>query len=466
VRGVGARLALGLAVVVAGALGIVYVVVVPSLEGRLVDSKVSALRAEGPRLARSLPSDRQTWAEFVESASFRSGARVTVFVNGPGRGRAPAVVADSRGTTSADLQRDPLVVQAAVSGRLASGAVEREGVRFAEVAVPARGGEAVVFLSRSLADSLATVSLLERRLVLAGGVALAVAIAAGYGAARLFARRIRRLERAAHRIAGGDFGEPVLDAGPDEVGQLAGAVEEMRRRLLRLDEARREFVANPSHELRTPVFALSGALELLDEEELEEGERREFIRSMREQVERLTKLTAELLDLSRLDAGRMRVDRDLVDLAAVGAGQVEEFAPVARRFGHRLEWTGAGVVSVVGDEERIRQIGRSLVENALRHTPEGTEVRVRAGAGRAGELVVEDDGPGIAVEHGGHIFERFYRVEGGRASGSGLGLAIAAELASLMGGSLALEAVSGRTVFVLRLPRAAGAPGADRVGPV
>src|SRR5262249_44137896 len=107
----------------------------------------------------------------------------------------------------------------------------------------------------------------------------------------------------------------------------------------------------------------------------------------------------------------------------------------------------------VGDQQRMVQIGRMLVENALVHTPAGTHVRVRTGSenGNA-QLSVEDDGPGIAPEHTEHVFERFYRVDGAQASGSGLGLAIARELAELMGGTLELDSRPGHTVFTLSLP--------------
>src|SRR5204862_1851064 len=138
--------------------------------------------------------------------------------------------------------------------------------------------------------------------------ALAASLLVGYLAASLFARRIRRLERAADRIAGGDFGEPVEDRGKDELGELATAFEEMRQRLAQLEHARREFIANASHELRTPLFSLGGFLELIENEDLEPRTQRDFLATMREQIDRLTKLATDLLDLSRLDAGRMHVE--------------------------------------------------------------------------------------------------------------------------------------------------------------
>jgi signal transduction histidine kinase len=268
----------------------------------------------------------------------------------------------------------------------------------------------------------------------------------------MFARRLRRLERAADRIAGGDFGAPVEDPGKDEVGQLAAAFERMRQRLARLENARREFIANASHELRTPLFSLGGFLELMSDEDLDPATQAEFMATMREQVARLTKLATDLLDLSRLDAGRLTVQREHVDLSSLAEVLADEFRAVALSTGHDLAVENGVETSALGDEERALQIGRILVENALIHTPPGTPVRIRTERRNGSALLaVEDEGPGIPPEHTGQVFERFYRVEGSVASGSGLGLAIARELAELMGGSVELDTSSGRTVFALVL---------------
>ena len=232
-------------------------------------------------------------------------------------------------------------------------------------------------LQAPLRDSLQSIHLVRRRLVIAGLIALAASLLVGYLAASMFARRIRRLERAADRIAGGDFGEPVEDTGKDEVGQLATAFERMRQRLAQLEHARREFIANASHELRTPLFSLGGFLELMTEEDLDAATQREFMATMREQVARLTKLATDLLDLSRLDAGRLTVEEEQVDLAALAEILADEFRAVALSSGHELAVENGAETSALGDEERALQIGRILVENALVHTPPGTPVRIR-----------------------------------------------------------------------------------------
>ena len=254
------------------------------------------------------------------------------------------------------------------------------------------------------------------------------------------------------------FDEPVTDLGNDEVGELARAFERMRRRLVQLEHARREFIANASHELRTPVFALGGFLELLDDEDLDEETRLEFLQTMREQVLRLEKLATELLDLSRLDAGHLDLQREVVSLDEVAQTALAEFAAVALQTDHTLDGSADGGTFAVGDEQRLLQIARVLVENALVHTPTQTHVRVSTSteSGLA-RLAVADDGPGIDASQATHVFDRFYRVDGTQASGSGLGLAIARELARLMGGTLELESAPGSTTFVLTLQAAEAA---------
>jgi signal transduction histidine kinase len=452
-RSVGARLGLGLAVVVALALVLVDLIVVPSLEHNLINSKLGQLREEAPTVAKQVvASSGFTLDDTLQEAAASSNARVVYF--SPLSSATLAVFADSNSIRSEDVQNDRIALEAYRSGSPASGTVSSGGQRYGEVAVPVADGW-VVLLRASLHDSLRSVDLVRRRLVIAGLIALAASLLVGYLAASLFARRIRRLERAADRIAGGDFGEPVTDPRRDEVGELAATFERMRRRLAQLEHARREFIANASHELRTPLFSLGGFLELMSEEELDETTQAEFMLTMREQIDRLTKLATELLDLSRLDAGRMRVEREPVDLVEVAEALVGEFHAVARASDHDLAVESSGAAAALADEERAIQIGRILVENALVHTPRGTSVRLRtAQRDESVLLTVEDEGPGIPPEHAEHVFDRFYRVEGSVASGSGLGLAIARELAELMGGSIELHVIPGRTIFALVLPAA------------
>ena len=428
-----------------GALAVVWVALVPTLERRLVAGRLSELAGSARGVIREQGQAPMS-QDAIDEASRGADARVVYYVP-----LALGVLAtrfdSSHLRSSADVERDPVALRAARSPGVQRGRVSRGGNDYAEAAVSDQNGD-VLLLSAPLRATLKDVALVRSRLLWAGLVALAVALVAGFAAASAFAQRLRRLEQAAERIASGDFDQPVEDHGRDEVGELAAAFDRMRLRLARVEDARREFIANASHELRTPIFSLGGFLELFRDEELDEATRREFLETMTEQVARLSKLATDLLDLSRLDAGPLRVEAEPVELAAVAAGLRDEFAAVARRLDHPLEAEGLEGGIALGDEERVLQIGRALVENALLHTLPGTSVRIVA---RGTALCVEDKGAGIPAGEQERVFARFSRLEGSRASGTGLGLAIARELAARMGGVVELESRPGRTVFTLRL---------------
>ena len=473
--GIRVRLAIGLLVVVGGALLAAYLIVAPSLEDRLVDAKLNGLEKSAVPLgtaggfAADAAAGSIAWQQSASVVSFVMNARVVVFTVLTQTPLTLTVGADSSDVQSEGIASDQVAVAAsaasAASGGLVvkRGRVTRRGVQYAEVAVARRDGVVVLF-SSSLSDTLATVHVIERRLGYATLAALAIALVLGSVAAALHARRIRRLERAAERIAQGAFDEPVRDTGDDELGELARTFERMRIQLSRLDSARRAFVATASHELRTPLFALGGFIELLEDEDLDEETRRGFLTTMREQVDRLTKLATDLLDLSRVDAGGLAVERSPVDVGEVVRGLAGELRGLAERTGHTLEVDVSEDVWAIGDEDRVAQIGRVLAGNALAHTPGGTEVTLRARAGDTNVwLEVEDDGPGIPADQLDRVFDRFYRVEGGIAPGTGLGLSIARELAELMGGRVRASSRPARTVFTLELARAV-AP--DRADPV
>jgi len=436
--------------VVAGALVLVYAAVVPRLESRLVDAKIDELETIAPsarRVVQSQPPDGvQDAARFVAQTF---NVRAVVFT----RLTATSLLsqADSNSNLSSDVETDPVALAALGSGEAASGRATRNGREFAELAIPLRD-ERILLLSASLQDVLSNVQTVRRSLIAAGVASLAISWLAGYLTAWAFTRRIRRLEGAAERLAAGDFETPVEDSGRDEVAQLAEAFDGMRLRLAALDRARSEFIANASHELRTPIFSLGGFIELLSESDLEEAVRQDFLGEMRGQVERMTRLATDLLDLSRLDAGQLEVERVPVDLGACARVVGEEFRALAEAGGHEL-LVEDGPAEALADEQRVQQIARILVVNALRHTPGGTRIDIGSGEtdGRA-FLTVRDTGPGVPAEDREHVFERFYRAGGGKASGSGLGLAIASELAQRMEGTIDVRSYPGATVFTLLLP--------------
>jgi signal transduction histidine kinase len=455
-RSVGVQLSLALLLVVAVVLGIVYLSVVPSLRDRAINTRVAQMERIVAKIRPEVDDATPFDTDFAATkAEENGGAQVALLQRlAP---QAKVTPFDFSGELANRLMADPVATQALDTRAAAHGHVTDGEDVFAEAAVPVLGGKYALLVSDTV--DLSSIRLVERRVLLAAGVALIIAVLLGYAGARMFARRIKRLERAADRIASGRFDQPVVDTRGDELAALASAFDRMRVRLAHLDDARRAFVANASHELRTPLFSLGGFLELLDDEELDEATRREFLGSMREQVDRLTKLASDLLDLTRLDAGRLSVEREPVDLGALAGDLVEEFGPLAASTRHTLTGSLDGPVFAEADELRALQLGRILVENALLHTPPETAVEVRARRrGDAAVLEVQDGGPGIPHEQRDQLFERFFRLDGARASGSGLGLAIAKELAELMDGSVELDSEPGRTVFSLVLPGGSHAP--------
>jgi signal transduction histidine kinase len=448
------KLGLVVLAIVAGALGIVYAAVVPRLEDRLVANRIDQLERSAPQVVQGFtqnsPFDYDTVARFFQA---NLGARVVVFE--PLSQDTIHTVADSNPVSSQDVTNDPIARAALETGRTQTGRVDRDGPR-GEVAV-LLDEDTAILLSASLRDTLSSVKLVERTLLISGIIALLIAWFAGSLAALRLTHRIRRLELAAGRIAAGDFEQEIVDPVEDEVGELARAFDRMRQRLAHLDRARREFIGNASHELRTPLFSLSGFLELMADEDVDPADRKEFVEEMSAQVTRLTKLATDLLDLTRLDADQLSVEQSEVDIAESARTVCEEFSARAEASEHALSTDVNGPAVALADEQRVLQVARILVENATRHTPAGTNVVVSAGDrnGAVG-LSVADDGPGVPESDQEHLFERFYRAGGGQASGSGLGLAIASELADRMGGSIEVSSKPGETVFTLLLPRADG----------
>ena len=310
----------------------------------------------------------------------------------------------------------------------------------------------VAIYSQDLDDVAETVAFIRARVLVATLAALLLALVGGYLVAQALARRVRRLEVAARQVARGRYIEPLPVDSRDELGELTRTFNEMQAQLQRVDVARREFIATASHELRTPIFSLAGFVELLQDEELDDDTRAEFLDTMAEQVARLQKLSVDLLDLSRLDTGSVQLHAEPVDLSELARSVVGEFAPALADHRTDLEVK----LPLDGpearcDRERVAQIMRILLDNALRHTPAGTPVTVSAGRSNGtASLLVSDAGPGLSPSTRGHAFERF--VTGDAARGAGLGLAIARELAERMEGDLRLSPGATGATFTLDLP--------------
>jgi signal transduction histidine kinase len=460
------RIALLVFCIVLGSIAVVYVGVVPRLESSLRDEALRGLsdaaHRYGPQIETAVnrSEDAHRIANRIRDVADAAGTRVTLLgVNRAG----PETFLKSDSTREVEI-RDldfPIAVEAARRGRPVTGTEAGNEGRIGEAALPLfsrdphtgrRAVGSVLVLSSPLNAVARDVDLIRRRMLWAGGIALLAAGLAGWIVAQVLSYRVRRLERVAAAVAGGDLSARFPVDARDELGELARTLEDMRRQLEELDAARRRFIATASHELRTPLFSLGGFLELLEDEDVDEEDRRRFLSQLRQQVTRLQKLSIDLLDLSRLEAGSLQLRAEPTDLRQVARQVAGEFAPALGAHESHLELRlPEGAVRAVCDPERVAQVLRILLDNALTHTPPGTDLVIsasrREGTARVG---VADFGPGIHRTLLPRIFEPFVTTDD--AQGSGLGLAIARELADRMDGRLAVDSQPGRTTFTLELP--------------
>jgi signal transduction histidine kinase len=455
------RLAFLFFAITLAAIGVLYLYVVPQLQSRLRDEKLSQLQTAALQtvaqiqetLGATVPATTVT--RVVRAASDTANARVTLLrIGRVGGTPLLGTIADSSDPALPELGL-PAADASARTGRIQSGSEVAAGGPVAEVAVPLRSNGRVAEVaaySTPMADVERNVAIVRAQILVAGAIALALAVLAGWLIARALAQRVKRLEKAAEQVAAGDFSRPIPVDSDDELGQLAMAFNDMQRQLAQLDRARKQFIATASHELRTPLFSLGGFVELLEDEELDEETRARFLAQVRQQVDRLAKLSVDLLDLSRLEAGSLELRPEPVDLAELARSVSSEFEPVLAQHDSHLEVRLPGTpVEAQCDPVRVAQIARILIDNAVTHTTPGTNIVVSAARDNGFAcLAVRDHGKGIPRAALSQVFEPFYTSDD--AQGSGLGLAIASELAERMSGRLGVESRPGRTVFTLELP--------------
>ncbi len=448
------RLALVFFAITLLAIAALYVYVAPGLGSRLLGEKLGSLaqvaRSESGRIAATVGGSQpqRVVKARVDAAALRSGDRVALLlVNRVGGAAQLAEAANSSRTAPSFL----LAYRALGSGRLETATPKTAAGPLAEAAIPVAHRRAVIVYFSPVSDVIDNVSIVRHEILVAGGIALLLALVGGYLVARWLAQRVKRLERAAERVAAGEFGHPIHVDSKDELGQVALAFNDMQRQLAQLESAREKFIATASHELRTPVFSLGGFVELLEDEELDDDTRRRFLEQVHLQVERLRKLSVDLLDLSKLDAGSLELREEEVDLGELARSVSGEFEPSLAQHDSHIELHLMRTLDAQCDPVRVAQIIRILIDNALTHTPAGTHIVVtaRRSNGRA-VLAVRDDGEGIDRASMPRIFEPFFTADD--AQGSGLGLAIASELAERMAGRLTVASEPGNTVFTLELP--------------
>jgi signal transduction histidine kinase len=366
-------------------------------------------------------------------------------------------------------------------GRYPVDVVATELVEFAVQPVNHQGEIVeVVFAVREVADGSllaragATFEFLLRfwwQFLVAGALAAGVALLMARWLARGMTQPLRDMASAARRMEVGDYSVRVVARSRDEVGGLAHAFNRMSEELEDLERTRRDLVANVSHELKTPIAAIRAHLEnLLDGVEEPDPE---TLQVMLGQTERLGRLVEQLLDLSRLESGEVRLHREPVPLGPLVSRVISEIEVARVHKDVRIDpEIPVDLPPLDADAERVHQVLFNLVDNAVRFVPEGGEVRIVAGRRNGSvEVRVADNGVGIPPEHLPRLFERFYRVDTARSrgeGGTGIGLAIARSVVEAHGGHIRAESRPGvGSVFTFDLPVAVGAGDAatpDRAG--
>ena len=353
------------------------------------------------------------------------------------------------------------VAELAATGETVTAGSQDSDLRYRlRAGVEARsGGVFVVALPLdAVDDAVARLITVE---VVATLVIMAVLLAVAWWVVHLGVRPVQRMTAVAVAIADGDLSARVPDADPrTEAGELGVALNRMLDERTRSEERLRRFVADASHELRTPVATIRGYAELYRSGGLDaKAELDDAMRRTEQEAVRMADLVDDLLHLARLDQGRP-LDVTAVDLAALAEDAVGD--ALAVEPGRPIALDAADRPIVSADEARLRQVVANLVTNARVHTPDGTPIAVAVRTeGVRGVLEVSDEGPGMSTEVAARVFERFYRADASRSrhrGGSGLGLAIVQSTVEALGGEVALDTAPGRgTRVTVSLPiRTAG----------
>lgn len=344
---------------------------------------------------------------------------------------------------------------AVLAGRIFAGRTEAEGRSFIITGVPIPGGKGGVLLLAPADPLRQSLNLARRYLWLASGVTLLLGTGLALVVARSLTRPVLAMERAARAVATGDFSVRVNVTSADEIGRLGQAINQMTAQLETYETRRREFLASVAHELRTPLSYIRGYTQAMAEGLVSDpAEVQRYQRVVLDESVRVGRLVDDLLDLAQMDEGQMALELLPLDLRLPIEQAVLTVRPRAEAKGVDLVMRlPESLPPVLADGGRMQQVVFNLLDNALRHTPTGGEVRVAAQASHGAVTIqVSDTGEGIDPAFLPHVFDRF---QGRRAGGRGLGLAVVRSIVRAHGGDLGVESAPGSgSTFWFRLTRA------------
>lgn len=314
------------------------------------------------------------------------------------------------------------------------------------------GNQQVAFIladtrpTQSLQDTLANFGNdLLLPLIQAALIGLAIALVSSAVISQTIARPLQALSVAATDIAQGDLHTPVTISGPTEVQALAIAFNEMTTQVSQAQQSQRDFLANVSHDLKTPLTSIQGYAQAIIDGAAKDPKRAATI--IFEEAERLNRMVTQLTDLARVEAGRFSFHFAPIDLGQMVTSVAHSLAVMAEKKQITLDVDAPSMPPVAADGDRFVQVLNNLISNAIKYTPEGGHVWVKARAVDGGvEVSIADNGVGIPEKDLPRIFERFYQVDKARgpSRGTGLGLAIVKEIIQAHGGKIEVQSVEGR----------------------
>ncbi len=355
-----------------------------------------------------------------------------------------------------DMATDSLIVQA-MNGQIAS-RTEESGDDTMHLAFPAmvEGQLAgIVYLSQPLDDVAAVLSDLRNRMLISTVIALALSAIVALLLSRAISNPVRRLTLASRAVAQGHLDQQVPVRSKDEIGQLSQTFNEMTTRLQSAMQMQTDFVANVSHESRTPLTSIKGMLETLRDGAVDDPQIRDrFLETMEGETDRLIRLVNDLLLLSKADSNALNLHTESTDLSKLVREIIDQLSPEieTENLDFKLE-ISPDLPSVPADPDRIRQVIVNLLDNAIKYSHDGGAITVTMMAGQDGSVVtrIRDEGIGIPADDLPRIGERFYRTDKARSranGGTGLGLAIARTLVEAHGGKLTVESIEGNGTTV------------------
>lgn len=456
-----AFLALIAVVLVSLSLGLIVLLRNNPLVERQTFSQLNNVAATLAREARLTPALTLAEAQRIaEETAAAQGVRVLVAAAGDG-----TVLVDSANGLGGplDFRRFRLARRDLTFPDVRVGRAHDEARRlWLYVARPLDDARVLIVAARP-APLVAFTFFVENLLLPMAQAALIAAVVAGVLAvliARSIAQPLQQMAVVSQGIAHGDYSRVAPESGPDEVRALGGALNRMARQVQATQQGQREFLANVSHELKTPLTSIQGfAQAILDGTAAAPAAAERSAGIIYSEAERMRRLVEGLLDLARLEAGAPALHPGPVDLRAHLAATLERFGPRAQAAGVTLiSALPAALPPLTADGDRLAQVFNNLLDNALQHTPAGGQVTLSAvAAERAVVVAVSDTGPGIPPADLDRIFERFYQVDKSRArpGGVGLGLAITREIVTAHGGRVAVASLPGQgATFTVHLPLA------------